>query len=40
MVPVAYTYFDDMGEWVKRRFVSREHETEMDAERREAGVSL
>jgi len=36
VVPVAYTYFDDIGEWIKRRFVSREHEAEVEAERREA----
>jgi HAE1 family hydrophobic/amphiphilic exporter-1 len=36
VVPVAYTYFDDYGEWIKRRFVSREHEAEVEAERREA----
>ena len=36
VVPVAYTYFDDTGEWIKRRFISREHEAEVDAERREA----
>jgi hydrophobic/amphiphilic exporter-1 (mainly G- bacteria), HAE1 family len=39
VVPVAYTYFDDAGSWIKRRFVSREHEEEVEAERREAGAA-
>ena len=34
VVPVAYTYFDDAGEWIKRRFISREHEAEIEAERK------
>jgi HAE1 family hydrophobic/amphiphilic exporter-1 len=38
VVPVAYTYFDDMGNWVKRRFVSREEEAAREAERKEAGA--
>ena len=36
VVPVAYTYFDDMGHWVKRRFVSREEEQARLAEEHEA----
>jgi HAE1 family hydrophobic/amphiphilic exporter-1 len=39
VVPVAYTYFDDVGTWVKRKFVSREHEQELEAERRESGAA-
>ena len=38
VVPVAYTYFDDFGGWVKRKVVSREHEAEVEAEAREAGA--
>ena len=38
VVPVAYTYFDDFGAFIKRRFVSREHEQEIEAERRESGA--
>jgi HAE1 family hydrophobic/amphiphilic exporter-1 len=36
VVPVAYTYFDDIGHWVKRRLVSRDRELEREAERRES----
>jgi HAE1 family hydrophobic/amphiphilic exporter-1 len=32
VVPVAYSYFDDFGHWVKRRFVSEERELEITAE--------
>lgn len=39
VVPVAYTYFDDMGAWVKRRFVSSERERELEAERKKAGLA-
>jgi HAE1 family hydrophobic/amphiphilic exporter-1 len=39
VVPVAYTYFDDVGTWVKRKFVSREHERELEVERRESGAA-
>lgn len=38
VVPVAYTYFDDMGRWFKRRFVSEEREKEIEAEQKEAGM--
>jgi HAE1 family hydrophobic/amphiphilic exporter-1 len=38
VVPVAYTYFDDLGGWLKRRFVSEAKELELQEELREAGV--
>ena len=38
VVPVAYTYFDDFGSWVKRRVVSPEREREIAEEQREAGI--
>jgi hydrophobic/amphiphilic exporter-1 (mainly G- bacteria), HAE1 family len=38
VVPVAYTYFDDVGAWFKRRFVSKERSAELARERREAGL--
>lgn len=40
VVPVAYTYFDDIGAWVKHRFVSEAKEREIEAERREAGIAF
>jgi HAE1 family hydrophobic/amphiphilic exporter-1 len=39
VVPVAYTYFDDIGSWVKRRLVSPERQREIDAEREESGLA-
>ncbi len=39
VVPVAYTYFDDIGAWVKRRFISSERARELEAERKKAGFS-
>jgi HAE1 family hydrophobic/amphiphilic exporter-1 len=39
VVPVAYTYFDDLGGWVKKRVVSREREAEIEREREEAGLA-
>jgi HAE1 family hydrophobic/amphiphilic exporter-1 len=39
VVPVAYTYFDDMGNWFKRRVVSPEREKEIEAEQKEAGIT-
>jgi len=39
VVPVAYTYFDDMGSWVKRRFVSKEREAELEKERTASGLA-
>jgi HAE1 family hydrophobic/amphiphilic exporter-1 len=38
VVPVAYTYFDDIGGWVKRRFVSKERSREIARERHESGL--
>jgi len=32
VVPVAYSYFDDFGHWIKRRFVSEQREMEITAE--------
>lgn len=32
VVPVAYSYFDDFGHWVKRKFVSEQRELEITAE--------
>ncbi len=39
VVPVAYTYFDDIGAWFKRRFVSSERARELEAERKKAGLA-
>jgi HAE1 family hydrophobic/amphiphilic exporter-1 len=36
VVPVAYTYFDDMGNWVKGKLVSKERQAEIRREREEA----
>ena len=36
VVPVAYTYFDDMGGWVKGKLVSKERQAEIRREREEA----
>jgi HAE1 family hydrophobic/amphiphilic exporter-1 len=38
VVPVAYTYLDDLGQWVKRRFVSPEREREIAKETKESGL--
>ena len=38
VVPVAYTYFDDFGSWLKRRTVSSEREEQLARDRREAGL--
>jgi HAE1 family hydrophobic/amphiphilic exporter-1 len=38
VVPVAYTYFDDFGSWLKGKLVSREREAEIEEEQREAGM--
>ena len=38
VVPVAYTYFDDMGNWVKRKLVSKDRVAQIERERAEAGV--
>jgi HAE1 family hydrophobic/amphiphilic exporter-1 len=39
VVPVAYTYFDDFGSWVKRHVVSRGREEEIAAEKEAAGLA-
>ncbi|HEY0929134.1 MAG TPA: efflux RND transporter permease subunit [Gemmatimonas sp.] len=39
VVPVAYSYLDDIGAWIKRRIVSPEREKEIDAEREAAGMT-
>ena len=39
VVPVAYTYFDDIGTWMKRRFVSAERDREVHREQQEAGMA-
>ena len=39
VVPVAYTYFDDFGNWVKRRVVSPEREREIAEEQERAGLA-
>ncbi len=38
VVPVAYTYFDDFGAWLKRRFVSEAKERELEAELADVGI--
>src|SRR5690606_14735399 len=38
VVPVAYTYFDDLGAWMKRRFVSEAREKQMREEAVHAGI--
>jgi HAE1 family hydrophobic/amphiphilic exporter-1 len=38
VVPVAYTYFDDMGGWFKRHLVSKEREHEIEEEQDAAGL--
>jgi HAE1 family hydrophobic/amphiphilic exporter-1 len=38
VVPVAYTYFDDMGAWMKRRFMSEARERAMQEEAEHAGL--
>ncbi|HEU6450725.1 MAG TPA: efflux RND transporter permease subunit, partial [Gemmatimonadaceae bacterium] len=39
VVPVAYTYFDDVGGWFKRRLTSPERVREIQEERESAGLS-
>jgi HAE1 family hydrophobic/amphiphilic exporter-1 len=39
VVPVAYTYFDDIGGWFKRRLTSPERVREIQEERESAGLS-
>ena len=39
VVPVAYTYFDDVGGFVKRRVLSPARKREIEEEQKEAGLS-
>jgi HAE1 family hydrophobic/amphiphilic exporter-1 len=39
VVPVAYTYFDDFGNWVKRKVVSPQREKEIQEEQEHAGMA-
>ena len=39
VVPVAYTYFDDLGDWIKRKFVSKEREQQIHEEQERAGLA-
>src|SRR3712207_8561863 len=40
VVPVAYTYFDDFGGWLKRRVTSRGRAPKPSEERKPAGQGL
>ena len=40
VVPVAYTYLDDLGFWMKHRFMSAERERAMRDEERKSGMRL
>jgi HAE1 family hydrophobic/amphiphilic exporter-1 len=39
VVPVAYTYLDDFGTWMKRKLVTEEREHELATERETAGFT-
>ncbi|HEX8454697.1 MAG TPA: efflux RND transporter permease subunit [Longimicrobium sp.] len=39
VVPVAYTYFDDFGGWVKRKLTSPARESEIEEEQEHAGLA-
>jgi HAE1 family hydrophobic/amphiphilic exporter-1 len=39
VVPVAYTYFDDLGAWLKHRFLSESREREIEQEQAESGLA-
>ena len=39
VVPVAYTYFDDFGDWVKHKLVSKDREREIHDEQEAAGLA-
>ncbi|HET7275650.1 MAG TPA: efflux RND transporter permease subunit [Longimicrobiaceae bacterium] len=39
VVPVAYTYFDDLGLWVKRKFISEDRDRELHEEQQHAGLA-
>jgi HAE1 family hydrophobic/amphiphilic exporter-1 len=38
VVPVVYTYMDDMANWVKRRLISEEHARQMQEEQLQSGL--
>ena len=38
VVPVAYTYYDDLAHWLKRRFVSETREHQLLEEQQQAGI--
>jgi HAE1 family hydrophobic/amphiphilic exporter-1 len=38
VIPVAYSYLDDVGEWLKRRFVDEEREMQITAEQQASGL--
>ena len=39
VVPVAYTYLDDVGDWLKHRFFSETREKEIEEEQKESGLA-
>lgn len=39
VVPVAYTYFDDFGNWVRSKFVSPEREKQLREDQEHAGLA-
>jgi HAE1 family hydrophobic/amphiphilic exporter-1 len=39
VVPVAYTYLDDLGEWVKSKLVSKDREREIHEEQERSGLA-
>jgi HAE1 family hydrophobic/amphiphilic exporter-1 len=39
VVPVAYTYFDDFGSWMKRRFISPERAREIEEEQAQSRLA-
>ena len=39
VVPVAYTYFDDLGSWFKGKVVSPDREQEITEEQQAAGLA-
>ena len=39
VVPVAYSYFDDFGDWVKHKLVSKDREREIHEEQEAAGLT-
>ena len=38
VVPVAYTYFDDVGHWLRGRFMSANRERELLEEQEHVGI--